>query len=90
LSISPEVRIRSMKKYIALVRKRNFVDIVVRKSSLDLHLNMKKGTLNDHKNMARNVSNVGHWGNEDYARKSVIEDPKLAKVSLVICVLYHW
>jgi predicted transport protein len=27
---------------------------------------MKKGTLNDPKNMARDVSNVGRWGNGDY------------------------
>jgi predicted transport protein len=27
---------------------------------------MKKGTLNDSKNLARDVLNVGHWGNGDY------------------------
>jgi predicted transport protein len=30
---------------------------------------MKRGTLNDHRNMARDVSNVGHWGNGDYEVK---------------------
>jgi predicted transport protein len=30
---------------------------------------MKKGTLSDHKNMARDASNVGHWGNGDYEIK---------------------
>ncbi|MGH9953361.1 MAG: hypothetical protein ACRD5J_17215 [Nitrososphaeraceae archaeon] len=30
---------------------------------------MKKGTLNDLKNMTRDVSNVGHWGNGDYEVK---------------------
>lgn len=69
LSISTDVQIRSKKKYIAFIRKRNFVDIVVWKSSLSLYLNMKKGTLNDLKNMARDVSNVGHWGNGDYEVK---------------------
>ena len=31
-----------------------------------LYLNMQKGTLNDSKNLARDVSNVGHWGNGNY------------------------
>ncbi|MGH9974839.1 MAG: DUF5655 domain-containing protein [Nitrososphaeraceae archaeon] len=69
LSISSDVHIRSKKKYIAFVRKRNFADIVVWKSSLSVYLNMKKATLNDNRNMARNVSNVGHWGNGDYEVK---------------------
>jgi predicted transport protein len=69
LSISSDVHIKSKKKYIAFVRKRNFADIVVWKSSLSLYLNMKKGTLNDHQHMASDVSNVGHWGNGDYEIK---------------------
>jgi predicted transport protein len=27
---------------------------------------MKKGELNDPKNLARDVSKIGHWGNGDY------------------------
>ena len=27
---------------------------------------MPKGTLNDPKEFARDVSNIGHWGNGDY------------------------
>jgi len=69
LSISSDIQIRSKKKYIAFIRKRNFADIVVWKSSLSLYLNMRKGALSDHKNMARDVSNVGHWGNGDYEVK---------------------
>ena len=30
---------------------------------------MKKGTLNDPKKSARDVSNIGHWGNGDYEIK---------------------
>ena len=69
LLISSDVQIKPQKKYVAFVHKRNFVDIVVWKSSLSLYLNMKKGTLYDHQNMARDVSNVGHWGNGDYEVK---------------------
>jgi len=69
LSIFSGVQIRSKKKYIAFIRKRNFADIVVWKSSLSIYLNMKKGTLEDHRNMARDVSHVDHWGNGDYEIK---------------------
>jgi predicted transport protein len=30
---------------------------------------MKKGTLNDPQKMAREISNIGHWGNGDYEVK---------------------
>jgi predicted transport protein len=32
-------------------------------------LNLKKGTLNDPKKMAIDVSEPGHWGNGDYLLK---------------------
>ena len=56
-------------KYIAFIHKKNFVDIVLYKSNLTLFLNMKKGSLNDPKKIARDVSNIGHWGNGDYEIK---------------------
>jgi predicted transport protein len=66
LSIAADATIKPKAKYIAFIHKRNFIDIVVRKSNLTLFLNMKKGSLNDAKGVARDVSNVGHWGNGDY------------------------
>ena len=69
LSISIDIHIKHKAKYIAYIHKTNFVDIVVRKSDLTLYLNMEKGKLNDPQNVARDVSNVGHWGNGDYEVK---------------------
>lgn len=66
LSISNEVSIKPTAKYIAFMSTTNFVDIVVYKGQLNLFLNMRKGTLNDPKNLARDVSSVGHWRNGDY------------------------
>jgi predicted transport protein len=66
LSIGTEVTIKPTAKYIAFTSVTNFVDIVVYKGQLNLFLNMRKGTLNDPKNLARDVSSVGHWGNGDY------------------------
>jgi predicted transport protein len=69
LSIGSDVTLKPMAKYIAFLRRTNFVDITVLKQSLLLTLNLKKGNLNDPKKIARDVSNVGHWGNGDYEIK---------------------
>ena len=59
-----------MKMYIAFVRKStNFIYIVLKKSHLIFFINMKKWRLVDSKNIARDVSNIGHWGHGDYQIK---------------------
>lgn len=68
-TIGQDITIKPKKVYIGYIRKSNFVDIVVYKSSLLLVLNLKKGTLNDPEKIARDVSNIGHWGNGDYEVK---------------------
>lgn len=54
------------KHYIAFKKKRNLVDINVQKKSLKLWINKRFGELDDPKHLARNVAEVGHWGNGDY------------------------
>jgi predicted transport protein len=66
LAIGDNIKIKSTAKYIAFLHKTNFADITVLKSSLKIFLNAEKGTINDPKNLARDVSNIGHWGNGDY------------------------
>ena len=44
----------------------NFVDVRPQKKGIKLWLNLRKGELRDRKNLARNVKNIGHWGNGDY------------------------
>lgn len=36
------------------------------KKNIKLWINVKQGKLDDPKNMMRDVSNIGHWGNGDY------------------------
>lgn len=69
ISFGPSINVKPTATYIAFIHKKNFVDIVLYKSNLTLSLNMKKGTLNDPKKIARDVSNIGHWGNGDYEIK---------------------
>lgn len=61
-----EFEIKPKKKYIAFVATKNIVDIHIQKSALKLWVNLSKGELDDPKNISRDVSNVGHWGNGDY------------------------
>lgn len=51
--------------YISYKFSKNFVDIVVQTKDLKLYLNMKFNELQDEKNLARDVTNKGHLGNEN-------------------------
>jgi predicted transport protein len=69
LTFASDVTIKPKAKYIAFKRKTNFFDVAVYRSQLNLFINMGKGTLNDPKGMAEDVSTKGHWGNGDYVIK---------------------
>lgn len=60
------IEIKPKKKYIAFVSGKNIVDIHPQKKSLKLWINLSKGELDDSKNITRDVSITGHWGNGDY------------------------
>ena len=66
LALGENIEVRPRKLYVGFVSDGNFVDVRARKSGLKLWLNLVKGELDDPKNMARDVSQVGHWGNGDY------------------------
>ena len=42
------------------------MDIHLQKSQIKVWINLTKGELEDPKNLARDVSKIGHWGNGDY------------------------
>lgn len=66
LTISNDVRIKPTKWYIGFLSKTNFADFHIQKKALKIWLNLRRGELDDPKKLARDVSNVGHWGNGDY------------------------
>ena len=61
-----EIEIKPKKKYIAFIAGSNIVDIHPQRKSLKLWINLSKGKLDDPKNITRDVSSIGHWGNGDY------------------------
>jgi len=60
-------------QYIGFKRKTNFVDIAFQKNALWIWINLPKVTLDDPKGLARDVSNIGHYGNGDYDLKVTSE-----------------
>jgi len=60
------LEVKPKKFYVAFVASSNVVDIHVQKNGLKLWLNLQQGQLDDPKEITRDVSSVGHWGNGDY------------------------
>jgi len=61
------IEIRPQQMYIAFKKdNRNIVDIHIQSSGLKIFINVKRGKLDDPKNLARDISSIGHWGNGDY------------------------
>jgi predicted transport protein len=61
-----DVEILPRKKYISFRRKSPFADIIFYAHHLRVVLNLKSGELDDPKNLTKNLSEQGHWGNGDY------------------------
>jgi predicted transport protein len=66
LSWDSSIQIKPVKLYNSFKLKRNIVDIGIQKNALKIWINLKSGELHDSENVARDVSQIGHWGNGDY------------------------
>lgn len=66
LNFNEDIEIIPRKKRIAFKGNRIICDILIQKSGIKLWVNLKSGELDDSKNLMRDVSNIGHWGNGDY------------------------
>lgn len=66
VSLGGNIKLRPRQLYIGFIANSNFVDVHIQKNKLKLWINMSKGELDDPKKLAKDVSEVGHWGNGDY------------------------
>ena len=66
LSLGDNIEVRPRKLYVGFVADGNFVCVRARKSGLQLWINLLKGELDDPQKMARDVSEIGHWGTGHY------------------------
>lgn len=70
LNLDDNINIKPKKQTIGFRSGNNvFADIVVQSKGLKIYVNLKSGDLLDAKKLARDVSNVGHWGNGSYEIK---------------------
>ncbi|MFI3261118.1 MAG: DUF5655 domain-containing protein [bacterium] len=61
-----DIDIEFKKYYIAFKGRTNIMDLIFNKNTIKVQLNVKKGNLIDPLNLARDISDIGHWGNGDY------------------------
>jgi len=75
IQLADDIEVKPKKMEIGF-RKNNkvFTDVCVLKNSLKIWINLKKGKLDDPKQLADDVSEKGHWGNGDYQIQ--VEDDK--------------
>ncbi|MGB3460014.1 MAG: DUF5655 domain-containing protein [Halobacteriota archaeon] len=66
LNIADNITLKPTKWYIGFIAKRNVTDMHIQKRALKIWINLNKNELDDPKGLARDVSNIGHWGNGDY------------------------
>ncbi|MAG63441.1 hypothetical protein CMO84_07960 [Candidatus Woesearchaeota archaeon] len=65
LVLDPCVSEESLKYYIAYKAETNFVDVVGQAKRLRLILNLQFHELHDPRGLAKDVTNIGRWGNGD-------------------------
>ncbi len=73
LALDPDVTEEILRLYVAYKAETNFVDVVPLRSRLRLSLNMPFHELHDPRALARDVTNLGRWGNGD--AEASISDP---------------
>jgi uncharacterized protein with ParB-like and HNH nuclease domain/predicted transport protein len=65
LALDPVVTEEFLKQYVAYKAETNFVDVVPQLKRLRLTLNMPFSEVSDPKQICRNVTGLGRWGNGD-------------------------
>ena len=66
MDLGDDVEIVIKKQTIGFKNNRPFVDLIIYDKGIGVVLNMKKGKLDDYKNLCEDISEKGHWGNGDY------------------------
>jgi predicted transport protein len=66
LNLADGIEVSPQKHYIALKKNGNMACIELQKRKLKIYIAAKIGTLDDPKGLAKDVSNIGHYGTGDY------------------------
>lgn len=66
-NLSPEIEVDPKKVYIALKKdNKNIACFDLQKKNMKIYIGAKFGVMNDEKGIAKDVSNIGHFGTGDY------------------------
>jgi len=60
-----DIKVKANKQYIAFIGSRNIVDFVIQNKKLKMYINMKFPDIDDHKNIVKDITKIGSWGNGD-------------------------
>lgn len=66
LNLGDGIEIKPQKHYVAFKKNSNIACIELQKKKLKIHVGVKSGLLDDPKNLAKDVSQIGHYGTGDY------------------------
>ena len=84
LNLSDDIEVKPQNLYIAFKKnKRNICDIQIQSRGLKMTINVQNGSLDDAKNIVRDISGIGHWGNGDYELR-ISDDKNLEYVMSLV------
>jgi predicted transport protein len=66
LNLADDIQVIVNKQYIAFKKGINILCVVIQKKQIRMWIGVKAGLLDDAKGLAKDVSNIGHWGTGDY------------------------
>jgi len=84
VNLADDIEVKPKVKVIGFFKSgKVFTDACIQKKNMKIWINLKKGTLDDPKSLARDVSTTGHWGNGDY-EIAVTDDNNLEYIMSLI------
>ncbi len=84
LNFGDDIIVKANKDYLSFRVDNNiFSDIEIQKKAVKLFINLKKDQLDDPKNICKDVSEIGHWGNGDYEIR-IIDDENIEYIMSLV------
>lgn len=65
-NLAGDIEIKPQKHYVAFKKDGNVACLEMQKKKMKIYIGAKAGTLDDPKGIAKDVSNIGHYGTGDY------------------------
>lgn len=87
LNLADGIEVSPQKLYVALKKNGNIACLELQKKQLKIYIAAKKGDLDDPKKLAKDVSNIGHYGTGDYEVKATDDKDLEYIMSLIKQVL---